>query len=291
MYQVSFDLLYPKRYRHLVGNISQLLIMQKKILIQLLLPLARRWNKRSLLLPEIVEALKQALIIAAREELEARQERVTAARIHALSGVHRKDISRFESATVPDSYLKDPSVRAVTVWTTDKLFLMENGTPKILDFSGKESSFHILASRVSSDVNAHALAFAMEKSGLIVHTKTGLKLVRQVPVFPASERIYDRILIEEIQDLAACLAHNQTSSSDQRFLQLKTAFDKIPAKYAPRINTWLSKQGSKFQQRMNRYLAKFDCDTNQKIPKTKDTVRVGISTFTIIDDQGSKNES
>lgn len=245
---------------------------------KLVLPIARWCVRRSIRLQDILQALKASLLVAAEEELLRSGNPVSDARLSAMTGVHRKD-TRKRSSLSELPLVSHPTVRAVTLWQSVKPFVASNGNPRVLAIGIDGRGFMLLADMVGSDINAHALLFELERAHVVERTQKGVRLIRREVVI--TDRATD-ILAEQFNDVASCIEENLNSKNSPLNLQLKTIFDSIPARHAASIQRWILKEGSRFHEKVRRYLGQFDSDVNPRVLGVEDEkVEISVSAFSV----------
>ncbi|MCB0335374.1 MAG: hypothetical protein KDD62_03690, partial [Bdellovibrionales bacterium] len=70
----------------------------ERILARLLRPALKLCLRHSMKLTELLELIKRELVEIATEQLEHDGEKVSGSRIAVMTGVHRKDVARFQRA-------------------------------------------------------------------------------------------------------------------------------------------------------------------------------------------------
>lgn len=133
--------------------------------MQILRPLVRLALRHQLSLHALVEALKRLLVEEAVREMRAAGSEPTDSRIHALTGVHRKDVRRLRRAAskaCPDKTEESIAARLIACWSADEDFLAPDGQPRPLAYrrtrKGDPRSFEDLVNDVSrQDVRPRAV--------------------------------------------------------------------------------------------------------------------------------------
>jgi hypothetical protein len=87
-------------------------------------------------LNEMMETVKRLYVEEARRALDASEKKVTESALSVMSGVHRKDVHRFELEREQAGSVKlekrSPLDTVITVWTSDPRFLNKRGEPRPL---------------------------------------------------------------------------------------------------------------------------------------------------------------
>jgi hypothetical protein len=255
------------------------------MLKKVLLPFVRFCVRRSIRLQEVLPVVKECFLEVAAEELSRDGTPITATKLSAMTGVHRKDIKEVATHNRAPSLVQHPVVRAITLWRSSPEFIDRGGNPRVLTFDSNRSEFHALATKLGSDTNAYSLLFELERCGAVSKTPAGLELVSS-GYFSIADGW--EIFAEEVEDLLMTMEHNLADESASKNLQLKTSFDAIPSAYSEEIRTWLRKKGADFQREVAAYLAAHDCEINPdnkvRLRHETDFLQVSCSAFALIRD-------
>jgi hypothetical protein len=123
-----------------------------------LMPLARLAVARGVHFSVLEEQLKMALVHAALESSRGGQPHRQVSRISTATGINRREVSRLVSADLKAPHQKPSlAMRAYYRWSTDPLFLAEDGQVLALKRQGASPSFDTLASLVTRDVHPRSL--------------------------------------------------------------------------------------------------------------------------------------
>jgi hypothetical protein len=127
---------------------------------------------------------KTAFVDAARSIGPKLNSKANIARIAALTGLTRVEVSRILKAdrtlAISDNHLNRAS-RVAAGWRTDKRYLDRRGSPRRLALSGSGLGFADLVKRYSGDIPARAML------GLVTRSDSGMiSLIRDIPVLPSS---------------------------------------------------------------------------------------------------------
>jgi hypothetical protein len=116
---------------------------------------------------------KISFVNAAKSIDSANGERINKARIAALTGLTRTEVSQLLRSEKPDLVQSFDSVnrsfRVVQGWLTDSKFLSPDGTPRSLQFKGRNSSFTHLVKNYSGDIPARAMLTEMKRLRIVRH--------------------------------------------------------------------------------------------------------------------------
>ena len=116
---------------------------------------------------------KIAFVNAARTVDAGSLSRISIARIAAVTGLTRTEVSQLlRSADIRASSISEPLNRAARVasgWVSDQKFCDERGQPRKLPFSSARNSFAVLVKKYSGDIPARAMLAEMKRMGLVRH--------------------------------------------------------------------------------------------------------------------------
>lgn len=133
---------------------------------------------------------KIAFVDAARSIGSKLNAKANIARIAALTGLTRVEVSRILKADRSKLFIDDQLNRTSRVtagWQTDKNFLDRNGKPLVLPFLAPRTGFSNLVRKYSGDIPARAMLSEMTRLGLVARSNSGMiSLVRNTPALPPS---------------------------------------------------------------------------------------------------------
>jgi len=127
---------------------------------------------------------KRAYLNAAQSLSQPGGQKITNARVAALTGLTRTEVTRLSrSRQRPKDLILEPFNRAHRVsmgWASDTDFCTRSGRPKELEFSHHRHSFERLVKRYSGDIPARAMLSEMTRLGLVAESP--LKTLRLIQV-------------------------------------------------------------------------------------------------------------
>ncbi|MCB0318702.1 MAG: hypothetical protein KDD56_08085 [Bdellovibrionales bacterium] len=235
---------------------------------------------------DFFDLLKNVFIEVAKEELLSKGESPSASKISAMTGVHRRDISRIE--TSGQNYDSKPNLlsKIIVQWRHHPNFTTKSGAPRVLNTKGKNSEFAELVESVNGgDINAYAILFEMQRLGIVSHTGKSVKLCWQDYVSRENSFEGLQMLAEDTADLFSAVDENISLSEKTPNLHLKTEFTKIKDDSIDEVKSWLLEEGSRFHQKIKKFLSKYDADLNPKISVENANSRVAFGSFSICENQ------
>ena len=253
-----------------------------KSLSALLRPIVSLAIKRSFKIMDFVEMLKLVFVEVAKEELVKQNKKVSASKVSAMTGVHRRDIARLESTKEKIDPKPNLLSKIIVQWRHHPNFTTKSGAPKVLNTKGADSEFAQLVESVNGgDLSAYAILFEMERLGIIKQKGKTAKLKWQDYVSRDDLAEGFQMLAEDTQDLVSAVDENLSSTEAIPNLHLKTEFTRINDASVPEIKSWLLHEGSRFHQRVKKFLSKYDADLNPKISSHCANTRVAFGSFSI----------
>ncbi len=246
----------------------------------ILKPLMRFCLRHSVRIQEILEAVKIALIEAAKEEMIEREELINISRISVMTGIHRRDVMRIHRDEITLDGSKNFIPRLIGQWQSDKRFCVKGKKPRILSRQGEgNDEFEKLVRLVSNDLHPGTVLFELERLGIVRRVKDGVRLITAVYSPPKNIRNGFELLAEDANDLIAAVEENIADTEAIPNLHAKTTYDNIRRDALPRIRKWFLNEGSSFHKRSREFLSRFDLDINPDPSHTATGVRVVLGTF------------
>lgn len=254
--------------------------MGTELLAILIKPFAHFCLRHSVKLQDLIAVFKDELVLAAKQELEKKGQKVTASRLSVMTGVHRKDIKTLTSGVQEEFGTQNIVSKIIGQWQSSAAFTTKAGKPRVIDAEGAESEFAELVYSVSADLNPYTILFELERVGAVSRTPKGLKL--EVDFYMPVEDLESgyRLLAGDIHDLTRSAEENLQAINSPH-LHLKTEYDRVPVEALPKVQSWLLKEGSVFHQKVRKFLALHDLDCNAKLKHESSKVgRVVLGSFT-----------
>lgn len=263
-----------------------------QIILIILRPIARFALRRGVRLPDLLLALKIALISEAKAEILASGNPINSSRISVMTGVHRKDVvalSPKPDFETPKATSRDLPTRVISAWQTDKRFRTRSGSPRVLSCSSSHRDFERLVCAVSSDVNPASVRAELLRVGAVQETRNGLRLVSGSYTPSGNIEAGFRMLGDDIDRLTRVVETNVLGPSSQLSLHARTSYDRIRSDKIEEIRQWMLREGHLLHRKAREYLSKFDQDANPSANYAGPTTTVVLGSFGAIDwDKGSE---
>ena len=256
---------------------------QARLLRALLRPAARFCLRHSLGIKELSEVAKLALLDVAEEEMQSRFEKVNASRLSVMTGVHRKDVSRFSREDARPITAKSRVSKVIGQWCQDRDFMTKSGSPRVLTYDSDESDFTELVRRVTRDVSPKSVLFELQRLGAVSESKGRLRLEVDAAVFQLESDEGYELLAKDVHDLSSAVEYNLSPEKGTSHLHARTEYDRIPLRDIKKVKDWIRKEGSAFHRKVRKFLANFDLD----IKGGKDVAvgRVSLTTFSFTEEE------
>lgn len=260
-------------------------------LLRILSPVVRFALRHSLKIQDIVEALKIAFLQEAQRELLREGRTCNASRLSMMTGVHRKDVARFESSdhdlsSQPEKAIgpKDLVTKVIGLWQTDRNFTTSLKAPRILSAGGLDSEFAKLVAKVSVDVNPAAVLAEMERIEAITRTKNGIKLIQGAYTPKNDVAAGFSLLGSDLDDLIQAVEGNILHEEEIKNLHVRTEYDNVRPESARLIKQWFLKEGHRLHLLAREMISCHDQDVNPD-PKHKGGkgLRVVLGSFGFIE--------
>jgi Family of unknown function (DUF6502) len=176
-----------------------------------LLPIAKLSLAAGLKLPDLIEAMKGALVLAAAPESE--EKKLSDSQLSVLTGVHRKDLRRFKQEQgLSKTYRASLSSQVFGRWRSDPLYLTKSGAPRVLNRSALDEegrSFETLVAKVSTDVHPRSVLDDLIRLGMVeMSTGDKLKLVAKAFIPKNDAQELWEISSQNASDHLMAIAHN-----------------------------------------------------------------------------------
>lgn len=245
----------------------------------ILLPAVRFAIRHSLKIQDFTERTKAAFIKVAKEELSKRSQEVNLSRLSVITGMHRRDTSKFKDGVPTQGSEKDLISKIVGQWQSDRKYLSKERKPRILD----NSEFNDLVRSISTDLKPGAVLFELERIKAVSHVEGGLRLEIDFYI-PEGDIIAGLdILRKDINDLVSAVEENIFTTPHLPNHHLRAEYDRVREDVAEAVKIWLLREGHAFQLRVRDYLANYDQDANPDPNYKGKYIRVMFGTFGRID--------
>jgi hypothetical protein len=255
----------------------------ENLIKKLLTPVIKFGVKRSFKLQDFIEFIKQVFVELGIEELKDQSESISVSRISIMTGVHRRDVTRIINSDGTPDQSESLVGKILGQWRTDPRFKNKLGNPAILSFKGANNDFSRLVSIISKELNPGVIIKELLRIGAVKKEKLGLKLLTPAYIPNPQSKENLSMLAKDSADLFRCIEENCNDQTTTKNLHIKTEFDNIPDEFIDQLKLWCLEEGTKFHQRLEQHLSKFDKDTNPSIIKLPGKNKVSVASFSVAD--------
>lgn len=256
----------------------------RKVLMGVLLPLARTLLRCGVGYTEFAELSKRAFVEAASADYGVRNRPTNIARVAVMTGLSRKEVSRvrreLKKYRLADLPYRNIPAEVLHRWYTDTAFSGSNGHPKPLTFSGAKS-FTTLVRSVTSDIPARTIERELSRSGALRHTvgRRLLPIAREYVPDTASSK-----LIEGLQYGLRRLAETICFNSDPQnvnapYLQRIVHVSDISASEVKLVRESITAVVVGFSRQIDDYLTRFQQQSNRNKRLEEPNFHVGIGLY------------
>lgn len=234
---------------------------------RLLKPLVRLLLRYGIPYGIFADIAKRIYVETAMEEFGIPGRKSSISRASVITGLSRKEVVRVQKLPpLSDQNIQDRYNRAVRVisgWMGDTSFTGADGEPKTLALEGARGSFSQLVQKYGGDVPVRAVLDELLRVGVVERMDSGeVRLSAPAYVPEGGEEDKLGILGTDVADLIATIDHNLVHSGKESRLQLKVAYDNLPADALAGFRDLSSKKAIDLLREFDRELSQLDRDTN-----------------------------
>jgi len=260
---------------------------------KILRPLVRLALSRGLTLDSFTDITKRVFVDVATHEFHIEGKKQTKSRIAALTGIHRKEVTRVQK--LPEGAMKEISrkrnraARVFSAWLREPQFLDQKGDPLPLAFEGK-NGFSDLVKRFSGDIPVRTIIDEFKRLDMItineIDGKLSLNSHGYVP--RGDEDEYLEILGVDTQELIDTIIFNMQDSEGYELYQMKSVFRNVPVEYMAPFRVLSTRMSRNLLEELDHWLAAHDRDMIPDILGTgRAKVGLGIYQIESISEDGS----
>ena len=249
-----------------MADSSQVLI---NAVLTLLRPLVRILLKHGVNHNAFSELAKKAYVDVAGD-MAIPGKRQTISRIAVLTGLTRKEVKRIQESSFEEENDRlnryNRSIRVISGWLNDRLFLDEFNRPADLPVEGAEASFATLVKKYSGDIPVQAMLSEFVHANVVeIKDDGGVKLLKHafIPDKDVTDRLF--ILGTDVAELLTTIGHNidGVNSQSLRF-QRKLSNDNVLQECIPAFKKVASDKVQALLEELDKRLTEIECDENGK---------------------------
>ena len=242
---------------------------------KILRPLVRLLLRNGVAFADFSDVARQVFVEVASQDFSLPGRKQSVSRISILTGINRKEVKRQleepeDNNTTPKE--NNRAARVIGGWMRDTDFLTAKGKPGVLSLKDNDStgSFEDLVKRYSGDMTPRAVLDELLRVGVVSidKNKTKVKLLTSGYVPAASKEELLKISGDSINDLLNTIDHNFATEDDLTRLQLRVAYDDVPAEGVELIRNLSTEKSIELLQSLDKVLAKQDRSINTGLKGT-----------------------
>ncbi len=253
-------------------NETEIKVLSAAVL-RILKPLVRILLRHGISFNTFADLAKRAYIDIATKEFGIEGRKQTTSRVAILTGLTRKEVKRISQLKYPEDQpiaeRYNRAARVIAAWQREAKFLEADGQPKALPLMGEGITFTDLVRRFSGDVPARAIKDELQRVGAIEELQDGrLRLLARAYIPQKSEKYKIHILGTDVGLLISTIDHNLQAEFPESLFQRKVAYDNLSQEILPQFRRLAAKKGQELLEKLDKWLAEHDRDTNPRIKGT-----------------------
>ncbi len=261
-------------------NIERSLLL--RLLTLVLRPAVLFCIRHSIKLQDLIECAKVAFVEASAKEFDQSGLKSNVSRISVMTGVHRRDVMRFQTSGLDLGTERDLVTKIMGHWRSDKRFVTKSGEPRVLSANGAGSDFNKLCESISLDINPGTLLFELQRINAIVPAKGGIKLIHESYVPKGDPAAGFSILADDYETLINAVDENVLGEEELPHFHARTSYDNVQPDAMPEIRRWFLREGHEFHKRVRTFLSKFDRDINPDLSFEGKGIKVVFGSFSYV---------
>ena len=267
--------------------------MKPELIKPLVTPLVRFCLRHALSFQFLLDCCRDVFLRESILALRARGEEPNVSRLSAMTGLNRRQVTAALNLAETEMIPKETLIaRVIGRWKHDKKYSSGN-KPRVLQAEGAGSQFQELVSSVSRDLNPYTVLKELERTGNVKRIGKGVALVSAAFVPRANTAAGFRLLGEDLEELVDTVEENVTMDEKIPNLHLRTEYTRIRKEKSSEVKQWLLDEGSKFHERVRKYLSQLDLDVNPAqrtgSKSSGNSVRVVLGTFGRVSSKGEES--
>lgn len=246
--------------------------------------------RHSIKLQDLIECAKVAFVEAADKEFSQSGLKSNVSRISVMTGVHRRDVMRFQTSGLDPGTERDLVTKIIGHWRSDKRFMTKSGDPRVLSVNGADSDFNKLCESISLDINPGTVLFELQRIQAVIPAKGGIKLIHESYVPKGDAAAGFAILADDYETLLNTVDENVLGDQDLPHFHARTSYDNVSPAAVSEIRRWFLREGHEFHKRVRAFLSRFDRDVNPDLSFEGKGVKVVFGSFTHVPRADEKRE-
>ncbi len=239
--------------------------------------LARFALRRGMSIAAASEILRRAYVAAAADLIKEENNRVTASRICAMTGLYRREVRRLQTLpAIQNQNTHDKlnrSARVISGWLRDPDFNTSTGRPAVLKPEG-DYGFDQLIRRYCPDITPTAIRQELERLELIGITRGGSIKLQTSAYLHTTDEEGMFYLGRDVSDLVNTIAHNLDNDSDNRLFQRKVSYINVPSRYREAFKLLIEQECQQVLTNLDAWLSKLSAR-----PDDTEKFRLGVGVY------------
>jgi hypothetical protein len=256
-----------------------------------LLPIARLLLRTGITYRQFDSVAKHAFVREATASAEGRGRPANTSRIAVMTGLSRKEVRRIRDELVHDAHRHElvgsdhsgPPSRVLHAWHTDRRFVNEDGSPKVLEFQDESQGFSALVRYVAGDVPPGAVRSELKRCGAVIEAPDGtLRVVKRYYVPGDIDEKAITTISGMLFPMAAGIAHNTNPDRDtEGFIQRFAFSESLSGPTRAAFRLWSRAEATRFIESIDDWLATYEsAESEVGAPEINDRKRTaGIGVF------------
>jgi len=242
----------------------------RKAIRRILRPLIKTALRVGLPYQTFIADVKRVYIEVAEAEFALAQRKQSAARVAIVTGISRKEITRFhrDENNNPEKQDAPPinrAARVISAWVNDPEFQRKSGIPLDLPIDGEGPSFSGLVRKSSGDMLVRAMLDELLRVGSVELVNKKVRLINRTYIPSNCDAEKFRILGNDVEKLIETINHNIHMSDQPAYFQRKVFYDNLPADALEDIRALTRNHGQQLLELLDKKIRKYDRDVNPNV--------------------------
>ena len=245
---------------------NRALSLLRKAIRCLLRPVVKIALQQGMPFQIFMEDVKRVFIEVAEDEFALTKRKQSAARVAIVTGISRKEISRYHKQDKQAGEMEMPpvnrAVRVISAWIHDPEFQDALGRPLQLSVEGEGPSFTALVRKSSGDMLVRAMLDELIRVGSVELVGKEVRLVNRSYIPSKSDAEKFRILGVDVARLVETISHNIQEQQREPYFQRKVYYDNLPEQALHEIRALCREHGQQLLELLDKKIQHYDRDVN-----------------------------
>lgn len=235
-----------------------------RLLVKLMLPIARICIRFGLPIQSAYEALKIAFTEHAAQSLGKMDSKTTLSRISIMTGLNRPTVKRIFRENLFSAPEMPIAAKIVGQWLHDPSFKNSRGEARALSIGTDDSDFAKLVRKVTKNYSPGTILQELLLQKIVEKKGEKIFLISENSVYRFSQDRMLNLYARNVETLSQTFEENVNCSTDDRNVHLRTEYDNVYLSKLPQIRAWLLQAASEFHKKARDYITQFDADISPK---------------------------